>query len=65
MECDIDHIEGELHEETNQSAKRDEVGLSHLGMLFITNVFAKGWLLNLGPSPKGALLISARSTRDG
>lgn len=65
MKCDIDHLEGKTHEETNQSANRDEVGLSHLGMLFITIVFAKGWLLNLHPLPKGTLLISARSVRDG
>lgn len=31
----------------------DEIGLSHLGVLFITNVLAKGWLLNLDPLPKG------------
>lgn len=53
MKCDIDHLEGRLHEETDRSANRDEVGLSHLGMLFITNVLAKGWLLSLGPLPKG------------
>lgn len=65
MKCDIDHHEGKLHEETGRSTNRDEVGLSHLGMPFITNVFTKGWLLNLDPSPKGTLLISGRSMRDG
>lgn len=42
MKCDIDHLEEKLHEETDQSASRDEIGLSHLDTLFITNVFAKG-----------------------
>lgn len=53
MKCVIDHLEGKLHEETDWSANRDEVGLSHLGMLFITNVLAKGWLLNLDSLLKG------------
>lgn len=65
MKCVIDHLEGKLHEETDRSANRDEAVLSHLGLLFITNVLAKGWLLNLDSLPKGTLLISARSMRDG